>query len=149
MPLPVGPRTLSETSGSWSSGLRASGIRTLLLSALGAAAGMAAVAIAAGFAFGYGLIGLGVAVGLLLGASNAIGMRRMASAIAAAGGAKRPAAMSSLRRLAFITAVVFGLVALNRDLGMGAIVGLGLFQFTLLLSSSRVMLHALREEGRQ
>lgn len=119
----------------------------MLLSALGAAAGMAVVAIIAGFVFGYGLVGLGVAIGLLLGASNAVGMRRMASAIAAAGGAKRPAAMSSLRRLGLITAVVFGLIIFNRDLGMGAIVGVGLFQFTLLVSSSRVMLQALRDEG--
>lgn len=145
----MGARALSESSGAWSSGLRASGIRTLLLSALGAAAGMAVVAIVVGFVFGYGLVGLGLAVGLLLGAGNAVGMRRMANAIAAAGGAKRPAAMSSLRRLALITAVVFGLVALNRDMGLGAIVGLGLFQFTLLISSSRVMLQALRDEGRQ
>lgn len=145
----MGARALSETNGAWSSGLRANGIRTLLLSALGAAAGLAAVAIIVGFAFGYGLIGLGVAAGLLLGASNAVGMRRMANAIAAAGGAKRPAAMSSLRRLALITAAVFGLVVLKRDLGLGAIVGLGLFQFTLLVSSSRVMLQALREEGRR
>lgn len=149
MPLQMGARALSESSGAWSSGLRASGIRTLLLSALGAAAGMAVVAIVVGFVFGYGLVGLGLAVGLLLGAGNAVGMRRMANAIAAAGGAKRPAAMSSLRRLALITAVVFGLVALNRDMGLGAIVGLGLFQFTLLISSSRVMLQALRDEGRQ
>lgn len=149
MPLPAGARALSESSGAWSSGLRANGIRTLLLSALGAAAGMAAVAVIVGFVFGYGLVGLGVAVGLLLGAANAVGMRRMANAIAAAGGAKRPAAMSSLRRLALITAVVFGLVAVNRDMGLGAIVGLGLFQFTLLISSSRVMLQALRDEGHQ
>jgi hypothetical protein len=110
---------------------------------------MAAVAIIVGFAFGYALTGLGVAVGLMLGAGNAVGMRRMANAIAAAGGAKRPAAMSSLRRLALITAVVFAMVAINRDLGIGAIVGLGLFQFTLLVSSSRVMLQALRDEGHQ
>ncbi|MCL2395702.1 MAG: hypothetical protein FWC87_13580 [Acidimicrobiaceae bacterium] len=121
----------------------------MLLSALGAAAGMAVVAVIVGFVFGYALTGLGVAIGLLLGASNAVGMRRMANAIAAAGGAKRPAAMSSLRRLALITAVVFGLVAVKRDLGLGAIVGLGLFQFTLLVSSSRVMLQALRDEGQQ
>jgi hypothetical protein len=147
VPFQTGAGALSEPSGAWSSGLRASGIRTLLLSALGAAAGLAVVAIIVGFIFGYALIGVGVAVGLLLGASNAVGMRRMANAIAAAGGARRPAAMSSLRRLALITAVVFGMVALDRDLGLGAIVGLGLFQFTLLITSSRVMLQALRDEG--
>jgi hypothetical protein len=148
VPFRSGTRALSQSGGAWSSGLRAGGIRTLFLSALGAGAGMAVLAVIAGFIFGYALIGLGVAIGLLLGAGNALGMRHMAATIAAAGGAKRPAALSSLRRLALITVVVFGLVFLKRDLGVGAIVGLGLFQFALLISSSRVMLQALREEGR-
>lgn len=109
---------------------------------------MAVIAVITGLIFGYALIGLGVAIGLFLGVGNAMGMRHMASTIAAAGGAKRPAAMSSLRRLALVTFVVFALVLLKRDLGIGALVGLGLFQFALLISSSRVMLQALREEGR-
>jgi hypothetical protein len=109
---------------------------------------MAVLAIVAGAIFGYFLLGLGVAVGLGLGAGNAIGMRQMAARIAAAGGAKRPAAMSSIRRLGLITAAVFAFILLDRQLGLGTMVGLGLFQFVLLVSSSRVMLQALREEGR-
>jgi hypothetical protein len=137
---------LSQSSSPWSAGLRAASIRSLFLSAMGAAAGMAIVAVVAGLIFGYPLIGVGVAVGLALGSGNAVGMRRMANAVAIAGGQRRPAAMSSLRRLFLVTAVVFGLVYLNRGLGVGALVGLGLFQFTLVLSSSRVMLQAMRQE---
>lgn len=149
MPFLRGTRALSQTGSAWSSGLRAASIRALFLSALGAAAGMAVVAVVVGAVFGYFLIGAGVALGLLLGSANAVGMRRMAAAIAASGGRKRPAAMSSLRRLALITAVVFGLVFVERSLGVGVLVGLGLFQLVLLLSSSRVMLQALREEQRR
>jgi hypothetical protein len=107
---------------------------------------MAVVAVIVGFVFGYALIGLGVALGLLLGAANAIGMRTMAANIAIAGGQKRPAVVSSLRRLGGITLIVFALILAKRDLGVGSLVGLGLFQFSLLISSSRVMLQALRNE---
>jgi hypothetical protein len=109
---------------------------------------MAVLAVAAGLIFGYALIGLGVAIGLGLGVVNAIGLRKRVAAIAIAGGAKRPAAMSSVRRLAFVTVVVFALVLANKQLGIGAVLGLGMFQFALLISSSRVMLQALRNEGR-
>jgi hypothetical protein len=109
---------------------------------------MAVLAVAAGLIFGYALIGLGVAIGLGLGALNAAGLRKRVAAIAIAGGAKRPAAMSSVRRLVVVTIVVFSLVLADRDMGIGAVVGLGMFQFALLVSSSRVMLQALRNEGR-
>jgi hypothetical protein len=123
------------------------GIRTLFLSAVGASVGMAIVAMIVGLVFGYPLIGFGVAIGLALGVANAMGMRSMAASIATSGGQKKPAVMSSVRRLAGVTLVVFALVVLERDLGIGALVGLGLFQFALLISSSRVMLQALRAEG--
>lgn len=139
---------MSESGGLWSAGLRTGAVRTIFISALGAAAGLAVVAVVVGFVFGYALVGLGVAAGLILGAVNAIGMRHMAFAVANAGGAKRPAAMSSMRRLAFITLVVVALLLLKRDLGLGAIVGVGVFQFALIVSSSRVMLQALRDGGR-
>jgi hypothetical protein len=139
---------LSESGSPWSSGLRPTGIRTLFVSAIGAAAGMAVLAVTAGFIFGYALMGLGVAIGLALGVTNAIGLRKRVAAIAIAGGAKRPAAMSSVRRLAVVTVVIFALVIANRNLGIGAVLGLGMFQFALLISSSRVMLQALRAEGR-
>lgn len=128
------------------SGLDGDGIRSIFRAALGAAAGIAVVALVVGFLAGYPLIGAGVVVGLGLGVANSLGVRAMAARVARAGGKKRPAVASSLRRLAAVTAVVFALMVLDRRLGVGALVGLGFFQFAMLLSSSRVMLRAMRQE---
>lgn len=105
----------------------------------------ALIALIAGFAFGFPTLGLGAAVGLLLGLANALGMRQMAAKVSAIGGPKRPAVFSSLRRLGLITVAVFALILVSRRLGLAAVVGLGVFQFLLVVSSSRVLLRALRE----
>jgi hypothetical protein len=71
----------------------------------------------------------------------------MASRIADAGGGKRPAVVSSLRRLGLITVAVFGLVLLDRDTGFAAVGGLAAFQLLLLVCCSRVLLRILSAEG--
>lgn len=128
-------------------GLTGAGIRSIFRTALGAAAGIAVVALVAGFLAGYPVIGAGVVVGLAMGVANSLGVRAMAARVAQAGGRKRPLVASSLRRLAAVTAVVFALVILDRRLGIGALLGLGSFQFAMLVSSSRVMLRAMRQQA--
>jgi hypothetical protein len=135
------------SGGLLEAGLADTDIRRIFRSALGGAIGLAVVGLGVCTALGHPLIGVGVAAGLALGALNAWGIRGMASRIADAGGGKRPAVVSSLRRLGLITVAVFGLVLLDRDTGFAAVGGLAAFQLLLLVCCSRVLLRILSAEG--
>lgn len=129
--------------------LAADDIAKIFRVAVVGAAGVAVVALVAAALLGQPLLGVGLAIGLVLGAANSLGMRGMASRVASIGGGKRPAVTSSLRRLGLVTAVVLGILLLSKPTGLATVVGLGLFQFVMLVGSSRVLLRALRDGGTQ
>lgn len=119
----------------------------MIRAALGGAAGVALVAVVVSVVLGYPLVGLGVALGLAVGVVNLIGMRHMAARVSAIGGPKGPAVSGTLRRLGLVTAVIFGLFLLDRQLGLGALVGMGAFQMVVVGCSSRMLIRALRGQA--
>lgn len=125
--------------------LAADDIARIFRMAVVGAAGVAVAALVVGGLLGHLLLGVGLCAGLVLGAANSLGMRGMAGRVAALGGGKRPAVTSSLRRLGLVTLVVVGILLLSKQAGLATVVGLGLFQFVMLVGSSRVLLRALRE----
>lgn len=129
--------------------LAADDIAKIFRVAVMGAAGVAVVALVVAALLGQPLLGVGLAVGLVLGAANSLGMRGMASKVASIGGGKRPAVTSSLRRLGLVTVAVVGILLLSKPTGLATVVGLGLFQFVMLVGSSRVLLRALREGSTQ
>lgn len=91
----------------------------------------------------HGLIGLGICIGLVLALGNfrLITRATIKQASLAKENTRRPLALNTLGRLGLITAAAFGLVWVSYQLGLGAIVGLALFQFMLL---SNVIFSMLR-----
>jgi hypothetical protein len=122
--------------------------RTLVSSALLGAGGLAVAA-----SLGYLLVGIGVLVGVALGVVNIVGMARTvnrAVSWASATGnktSKRSLAGSTLSRLGVITAVVCLLLVYLDRVGLGCIVGLILFQMSMLASSCKVVFAQLRREA--
>lgn len=86
--------------------------------------------------------GLGLCAGLALGMSNFRMIQRSVVKVGARAGSKtrRPLAMNTLARMAFVTVVALGLVFLLPPLGLGLLGGLALFQFLLLANVTRSML---------
>lgn len=124
------------------------GVEKVLRRSLVTAAVLAGVALIIAASLGYVLVGVGVVIGLGLGALNALGMRRMVNRAAAIGLAtKRAMAGASLSRLGVITAAVFVLLLVNRDVAFGALGGIVLFQIAILVNSSRVLLSQMRREA--
>lgn len=129
-------------------GLGPSQVRRLTRSLLVTVAVLAAVAVAGAGAFGYLVLGLGVAVGLLLGAANSLALQLAAAKAAGAEQtSKKPLVASSVRRLGAVTVAVIALWLADRQLGIGALIGLGACQFVMVAISSRMMLSALKQEG--
>jgi hypothetical protein len=83
---------------------------------------------------GYAMVGLGVCIGLALAMGN---FRLIAASTVKASASeradkRRPLVMNTLGRLGVISVIALGLVLLQRQLGFGALIGLAVFQFTLL-----------------
>jgi len=95
---------------------------------------------------GYGLIGLGLCVGLALALVNfrLISRSTIKQASSAKENKRRPLAMNTLGRLGVLTVVALGLVWLSHLVGLGAIVGLAIFQFMLLGNVMVLMVRAGR-----
>lgn len=113
------------------------------------AAGMGVIALVASFALGYDLFGLGVCLGLLMALGNfrlIVRATAKASAVASAG-ARRPLVMNTLGRLGLISVVALVLAWLVRPFGFGTIIGLALFQFTLLANSLVTLLRDPSMQG--
>jgi hypothetical protein len=105
-------------------------------------AGLAVAAIVVTALIGHFLIGIGVTVGLALGLAN---IRLVTLSIARAGESagskiKKVIASNTLLRLGVTTAIIFGLVFLVRDLGLGALAGVALFYFAFIGNVMRALL---------
>lgn len=118
--------------------------RTLLI----VVAALALAAVIGAGALGYVVLGLGVAVGLLIGAANSLALQLAATKAAQAEQAgKKPLVASSARRLGAVTVAVIALWLADRQLGIGALIGLGACQFVMVAISGRMMLSALKQEN--
>lgn len=124
-------------------------INTVLKKTYIVAAAMAAVAVVVTGVLGNILVGLGVIIGLFLGAFNGRGARRSITSFAAKGqqGRRQAFVFSGLTRLAIATAIAFALLLTVRPLGWGALVGLVIFQMTMLANASRLMLRTIKEQS--
>jgi hypothetical protein len=113
------------------------------------AAGIAAVALVVSAVLGNILIGLGVVIGLLLGAFNGRGARRSIANFAARGaqGRRQTFVFAGMARLAVVTAIAVAMLVFARSLAWGALGGLAIFQLTMLANASRLMLHTLRDQS--
>lgn len=86
--------------------------------------------------------GLGLCIGLALGISN---FRMVQRSVVKVGvrmpsNKRRPLAMNTMARMAFVTVIALGLVFVLPPLGFGVLGGLALFQFVLLANVTRSML---------
>ncbi|MGH9066383.1 MAG: hypothetical protein ACRD0J_02510 [Acidimicrobiales bacterium] len=115
--------------------------RTLMVAVM-----MASAAIIIGFSLGYPIVGLGAAAGVGLGGANAIGMESMVGRSIALRATKGQIAMGSMRRLGAVTAGIFVLFLLDRNAGLGSLVGLAVFQMLALTSTARTALRQLKSE---
>jgi len=104
-------------------------------------AGLAVAAIVVTALIGHFLIGIGVVIGLALGLAN---IRLVTMSVAKAGetpGAKikKIIASNTLLRLGVTTVIIFALVFLVRDLGMGALGGVAVFYFVFVANVMRAL----------
>jgi|HubBroStandDraft_1064217.scaffolds.fasta_scaffold110863_3 hypothetical protein len=104
-------------------------------------AGLAIAAVVVTALVGHFLIGVGVALGLVLGIAN---IRLVTLSVARASErdgskVKKILASNTLLRLGVTTAVILGLVYLVRDLGLGALAGVALFYFIFLSGVMRAL----------
>ncbi len=107
-----------------------------------AAASVGMVALVALVLVGHPLVGLGACLGLAIGLGN-FRLISAATAKASARGPennRRPLVANTLGRLAVISVVALGLVALSRPVGFGTLVGLAVFQFLLVANVVVAML---------
>jgi hypothetical protein len=109
------------------------------------AVGIGALAVVALGLAGYLLAGLGVCLGLALAMVN---FRLIARATVKATAAtqeshRRPLAINTLARLGAISVVALGLVFLDQPFGFGTLVGLAVFQFTLLANVTVCMVRGM------
>ena len=104
------------------------------------------VALVALTVVGYGLVGLGLCIGLALALGNfrLISRSTIKQASSANENKRRPLAMNTLGRLAILTVIALGLVWLSHLVGLGTIVGLAIFQFMLLGNVMVLMVRAGR-----
>ena len=91
---------------------------------------------------GYPLVGLGVCLGMAMALAN---FRLIAASTVKASASenadkRRPLVMNTLGRLGVISIVALGLTLLQRQLGFGTLIGLAVFQFTLLANVVVAML---------
>ena len=113
------------------------------------AAGIALVALVVSGVLGNILVGLGVVIGLVLGAFNGRGARRSIASFAAKGeqARRQTFVFSGMARLAVVTAIAIAMLLLARSLAWGALAGLAIFQLGMLANASRLMLRTLQEQS--
>ncbi len=92
-------------------------------------------------ALGAPWVGLGIALGVGIGIGN---FRLIVKSVAKVGeredsNHRRPLAANTQTRLGVITVIALGLCFLLLPLGLGVLVGLGIFQFVLLANMARSM----------
>lgn len=91
---------------------------------------------------GYVILGLGICLGLgmALGNFRLIQVATVKATASEREDKRRPLAMNTLGRMGAITVVALGLVFLSRQLGFGVLLGLAIFQFTLIANVIVAML---------
>ena len=106
------------------------------------AVGLGVIALVVTVVLGYPLAGLGVCLGLAMAMVNFRLITRATAKVSASTreDKRRPLVTNTLGRLGAISAVALLLAWLVRPLGFGAIVGLALFQFTLLTNVTVTLL---------
>ncbi len=103
------------------------------------------VGLVGAIALGAPWVGLGIALGVVIGIGN---FRLIVKSVAKVGeqegsNHRRPLAANTLTRLGVITVIALGLCFLLLPLGLGVLVGLGIFQFILLAN----MAHSMFKSG--
>ncbi len=90
----------------------------------------------------YPLVGLGICIGLTMALGNfrLIQFATVKATKSQSEDKRRPLVMNTLGRMGVITVVALGLVFVSRPLGFGVLVGLAVFQFTLLTNVVVAML---------
>lgn len=109
--------------------------------ALGALA-IGVVALVALVLLDYPLVGLGICIGLVMALGNfrLIQFATVKATKSQREDKRRPLVLNTLGRMGVITVVALGLVFISRPLGFGVLVGLAVFQFTLLTNVVTAML---------
>jgi len=106
------------------------------------------VALIIGFVIGQPLGGIGVCIGLGLGMLNARmlqdSVQRRFEILVDSPGTKTHFLSSGAVRLALITLVTLGIVILIRPLGFGILIGLAIFQLTMIGFAAVAMYKAVR-----
>lgn len=105
---------------------------------------LAVVALVGGAALGALVAGIAFVIGLAIGAANNLALQRASVRVGVRG--KRRSAFDTLGRLGVVTLVVVGIIWLLGRPGFGAVIGVALFQFLMLLAVSRVLWRQLRSE---
>jgi len=108
------------------------------------AAGVGAAALVAGVLAGYPLVGLGLCLGLGLALVNfrLVSRATIKAASSPDENKRRPLAVNTLGRLGAISVVALGITFVLAQLGFGILIGLAVFQFTLL---ANVVVSMLRD----
>jgi hypothetical protein len=111
-----------------------------------AALGIGGVAVVGLGLLGYALVGIGICLGLALALVNLRLISRATMKASTSGRAETrgPLAINTLGRLGAMTVIALGLVFLSRPLGFGTLLGLAVFQFTML---GNIVVVLLRDTG--
>jgi hypothetical protein len=107
-----------------------------------AASGVGIVALVIGVVAGYPLVGLGVCLGLSMALVNfrLISRATVKAAASPDENKRRPLAFNTLGRLGVISVIALGITFFVQPLGFGTLIGLALFQFSLLANVVVTML---------
>jgi hypothetical protein len=106
------------------------------------ASGVGIVALVIGVVSGYPLVGLGVCLGLSMALVNfrLISRATVKAAASSDENKRRPLAFNTLGRLGVISVIALGITFFVQPLGFGTLIGLALFQFSLLANVVVTML---------
>jgi hypothetical protein len=98
------------------------------------ACAVGSVALVIGVVAGYPLVGLGVCLGLSMALVNfrLISRATLKAAASPEENKRRPLAFNTLGRLGVISVIALGITFFVQPLGFGTLIGLAVFQFTLL-----------------
>ena len=98
------------------------------------ACAIGSVALVIGVVAGYPLVGLGVCLGLFMALVifRLISRATLKAAASSEENKRRPLAFNTLGRLGVISVIALGITFFVQPLGFGTLVGLAVFQFTLL-----------------
>jgi hypothetical protein len=106
------------------------------------AGGVGALALVLGVVAGYPLFGVGVCLGLAMALGNfrLISRATVKAASSADENKRRPLVFNTLGRLGVISVIALGITFFIEPLGFGTLIGLALFQFSLLANVVVTML---------